>query len=306
MLTNIFYISILLPFTKDVIFQDEPCLEALILEDTQKIEISEDSETMKITCKNCNNETPYDSVFCIHCGKKIIPTTMKTIIGTFLVALFALIGIGVIGTIIVGLGIDIVYGVQLASGDAVRSVYTYIILTSVFEIVLVLPVYWHYDDINASLRWSGLVPIDKVRAIKDFLICGAIGFMVGLFISLISPFLGIGSYIAYFLPPEIIFGLLIATIIIGFSEEVLFRGFIQQALDYKCSKRKVVPVVLAALLFALAHISLNKIPLIFLLGLLIGYLYEKFNRQLYGPIGFHTIYDFTVFIFPTIYALLTM
>ena len=271
----------------------------------QKIQVIQ--EPKMICCKNCGNKTPYDSVFCIHCGKKIIPTNLKTILGTFLVALFALIGIGVIGAIIVGLSIDIAYGIQhITAEEIVRLVYTYIIFTSVFEIVLVLPVYWHYDDIKAALRWSGLLPFEKIRAIKEFFVCGTVGFAVGLLISFVSPYLNLGAYESYFLPPNIIVGLLIATIIIGFSEEMLFRGFIQQALDYKYSTHKVIPLVLAALLFALAHISLYKMPLIFLLGLLLGYFYEKFDRRLYGPIGFHTIYDFTVFIFPTIYALLTL
>ncbi|MFA9556355.1 lysostaphin resistance A-like protein [Evansella sp. AB-rgal1] len=68
-------------------------------------------------------------------------------------------------------------------------------------------------------------------------------------------------------------------------EEIIFRGGILQALKLKYNAH--IAVWGSSLMFMLIHQwSIVILPGIFVLGLILGYLYHKYNN-IYAPIGFH-------------------
>ena len=82
----------------------------------------------------------------------------------------------------------------------------------------------------------------------------------------------------------IIFGVLVGPV----AEEVLFRGFLQPVLkDIMGSTRAIA---LTSLLFALVHFNAYILLQIFILGVLLGYLYEKTNT-LVASISVHILHN---------------
>ncbi|WP_213357819.1 CPBP family intramembrane glutamic endopeptidase [Chlamydiifrater phoenicopteri] len=82
-------------------------------------------------------------------------------------------------------------------------------------------------------------------------------------------------------------------ILLPISEEIVFRGFLQNFLKKRFSIRK--SLVLSSVLFSLAHVenslgSLVFVPVIFILSLMIGFVYEK-ERSLVAPMLLHTLYN---------------
>ena len=67
--------------------------------------------------------------------------------------------------------------------------------------------------------------------------------------------------------------ILVAVLFVPFIEEVLFRGFLFQAMLDKGFR--VFAYCLSAFLFAFAHLSLILFPIYFLLGCSLAYIYEK-------------------------------
>ncbi|MCD1296025.1 hypothetical protein CUJ83_13560 [Methanocella sp. CWC-04] len=90
--------------------------------------------------------------------------------------------------------------------------------------------------------------------------------------------------------------LLVATLAVGFGEEILYRGYIQSSLMEKFSMP--VALCLASFVFVISHAVTHVQPIyfisIFVLALVFGYLFVV-TRSLYVPIGFHFLEDFMVF-----------
>lgn len=82
----------------------------------------------------------------------------------------------------------------------------------------------------------------------------------------------------------IAFGALIGPV----TEEVLFRGFLQPALKEIMGGMKAI--LLTSFFFALIHFNLYIFIQIFILGLLLGYLYEK-TGTLVAPLSVHILHN---------------
>lgn len=82
----------------------------------------------------------------------------------------------------------------------------------------------------------------------------------------------------------IAFGALIGPV----TEEVLFRGFLQPALKEVMGGMKAI--LLTSFFFALIHFNLYIFIQIFILGLLLGYLYEK-TGTLVAPLSVHILHN---------------
>lgn len=82
----------------------------------------------------------------------------------------------------------------------------------------------------------------------------------------------------------IAFGALIGPV----TEEVLFRGFLQPALKEVMGGMKAI--LLTSFFFALVHFNLYIFIQIFILGLLLGYLYEK-TGTLVAPLSVHILHN---------------
>ena len=86
------------------------------------------------------------------------------------------------------------------------------------------------------------------------------------------------------------FGTIVAA---PFTEELLFRGFIQRI--FMRNMNGPTAVALAALIFGLAHFSLPILPTIFLLGIIFGYFFYRTGNLVYPMIA-HAGYNFVSFL----------
>jgi len=86
---------------------------------------------------------------------------------------------------------------------------------------------------------------------------------------------------------------LVAVVLAPFTEEVLFRGLLQPALKRRLGA--IPAVVLTAAGFAVVHVSITVAPAIFVLGLALGYVYER-TGTLAAPIAFHAAFNGVTFL----------
>lgn len=88
----------------------------------------------------------------------------------------------------------------------------------------------------------------------------------------------------------VFFGIIVAPIL----EEILFRGFLQSALKNTFGSRYAL--VISASLFAVVHMDVFAFLQIFILGILLGYLYEK-TQTLAASIFVHILHNSLTLIF---------
>lgn len=96
-----------------------------------------------------------------------------------------------------------------------------------------------------------------------------------------------------FTPYFFVYGILF--ILVGFFEEMFFRGYVMKTLASRRNKKWVIYVVSASF-FSLAHLINPNVALlgilnIFLVGLLFAYMFDR-TRSLLLPIGYHITWNF--------------
>jgi len=88
--------------------------------------------------------------------------------------------------------------------------------------------------------------------------------------------------------PEMIAWILAMTIFVGFTEELIFRGFMQRRMDMYFRGRgtdhyRIVSLVVSSFIFGAIHLDLIGLPTRFLLGMFLGYLAQERSYNLLGP-----------------------
>ncbi|MBD3406841.1 MAG: CPBP family intramembrane metalloprotease [Candidatus Lokiarchaeota archaeon] len=95
--------------------------------------------------------------------------------------------------------------------------------------------------------------------------------------------------------------------VIGVTEEILFRGFLQRRFEiyFSSSKEKYKDwaVVVTSLIFAVLHLDILGVPTRFLLGVILGLLAQWRNYSLVSPIIAHGINNFGLVFWNTYYLL---
>jgi membrane protease YdiL (CAAX protease family) len=75
--------------------------------------------------------------------------------------------------------------------------------------------------------------------------------------------------------------------IVGFSEELIFRGFLQRRIEIyfrtKTAYFRFWALIITSLIFAAIHLDLIGLPTRFVLGLFLGYLAQKRQYSILGP-----------------------
>jgi len=105
---------------------------------------------------------------------------------------------------------------------------------------------------------------------------------------------GDSDYISFLLsikPKGILSFLTVAfgiVIVAPFSEELLFRGFVQRIMQRNMNAP--LAVILAGVLFGLAHFDITLFPSTALLGIFFGYLFVKTGNLVY-PFSAHAVYN---------------
>jgi membrane protease YdiL (CAAX protease family) len=82
---------------------------------------------------------------------------------------------------------------------------------------------------------------------------------------------------------------MLAGAIAPLTEEIFFRGFLQGALA-QLFRSRWVAIIGTAAIFSVFHMTLENIPALFFLGVVLGYAYEK-SGSLYRPMAIHLVFN---------------
>jgi len=83
----------------------------------------------------------------------------------------------------------------------------------------------------------------------------------------------------------------------GIGEELFFRGLIQLGLAEGLGINVWIAILIASLIFGLAHaVTLTYFLLAFLVSVYLGFIFD-FTGNLFVPIAIHALYDFFVFLY---------
>lgn len=104
---------------------------------------------------------------------------------------------------------------------------------------------------------------------------------------------------------SIVMNFLFQSVLVGVSEEFVFRGQVQTGLNNSLKKTLKVGkgsirlgTILTALVFAVLHFSdISSIAFAFFFGILVGYFYDKTN-SIWGAVIIHNIVDLLAVIIP--------
>lgn len=141
-----------------------------------------------------------------------------------------------------------------------------------------------------------------MQGVKLYLLTLPLIILAGFIINLISSYYGITPDIQdvvrwvleerslFILISLVLFGIIIAPVI----EEIIFRGFLQTTLRNSFGGRYAI--VISAALFAGVHMDLFAFLQIFILGMLLGYLYER-TQTLAASIIVHVLHNSLTLVF---------
>ena len=88
--------------------------------------------------------------------------------------------------------------------------------------------------------------------------------------------------------PEMIAWIIVMFVIVGFTEELIFRGFMQRRMEMFFRGRgtanyKIVALVISSFIFGAIHLDLLGLPIRFVLGMFLGFLAQQRNYNILGP-----------------------
>jgi membrane protease YdiL (CAAX protease family) len=88
--------------------------------------------------------------------------------------------------------------------------------------------------------------------------------------------------------PEMIAWAFVMVVFVGFTEELIFRGFMQRRMQMYFRGRgtgnyKIIALVISSFIFAAIHLDLIGLPTRFVLGMLLGFLAQQRNYNILGP-----------------------
>lgn len=88
--------------------------------------------------------------------------------------------------------------------------------------------------------------------------------------------------------PEMIAWTIAMLVFVGFTEELIFRGFMQRRMEMYfrgrgTSNYKIVALLISSFIFAAIHLDLIGLPTRFVLGIFLGFLAQQRNYNIIGP-----------------------
>lgn len=250
----------------------------------------------RVRCRNCGNMTPMYGKFCIYCGMKMLPTRITQILGISVGALLMSMGILLIASMIM-FPMIAVYMILMRTTELSREVFlTMVALMAGSELVMILAIFFYFDNWRALLTWIKMLPSGRSAAVRSIALGSIGGVLCSAVVTFIARCLHLGIEVEVQLVPTDILVIFAAMLIVGLSEEFLFRGFMQQALTLRLGFWKAL--LISSAVFAVVHVDVRIMPIIFALGILLGMVYEKSGRTLAAPMAFHALYNTFQVIFP--------
>ncbi len=192
----------------------------------------------------------------------------------------------------------------LASGLIIVDIYSgtiwldplAIIITTLAEIGFIIPPIWYVRRNGFSL---GSLGIKNMKSLKEGILGIAIGglmLVANLLVTLLIGFAfdvpdsGVGFFAVNTLFEVALWAILMFAVV-GFSEELLFRGFLQRRMEIYFSQRRSSPglyaLIITSFIFAAIHLDLFGLPTRFVLGLILGYVAQKRNYSIMAPTMAH-------------------
>ena len=192
-----------------------------------------------------------------------------------------------------------------------------LLILTLAEIGFVIPIYRYVKKEGISFRSIGL---KNMLSLKDIALGLVVGFLmlaanlvISYFMSQLIP--NLGGDDLFFNPPDGDIDRLIWVslwtvamfAIVGFSEEIVFRGFLQRRMemyyrDKGSNNYKQIALVFTSFIFAAIHLDIFGLGTRFVLGLFLGYLAQKRNYSIIGPTVAHGLNNSAVVIIALLFA----
>ncbi len=196
-----------------------------------------------------------------------------------IVAIFAMVPLGLVD-------------INIYTGSFLISPVGFVIMSAT-EILLVIPPIYYVRQMNLPLRSIGI----KAKApIKQTILGLGVGMaMIGVNI--------VVSWLVFSIPGapqtddsslfggmtvmDVILLSAVMMLVVGPTEEILFRGFMQRRLEihYHRSKKdyRLRALVITSMIFSITHLDVMGLITRFILGLMLGYLAQRQNYSLLAP-----------------------
>jgi membrane protease YdiL (CAAX protease family) len=186
-----------------------------------------------------------------------------------------------------------------------------LILTTA-EVGFIVPPIWYVRRQGISLKSIGIKNLSSVKDIVLGLVFGSLmlgaNIVISWFMALAMPGYGEGDSSVFYPPTDgnlyiwLALWIFAMFVFVGFTEELMFRGFLQRRLEIvyrtKQSKNfKLIALVITSFIFAIVHLDLIGLPTRFVLGMFLGYLAQKRNYSILGPTVAHGVNNSLVVIF---------
>lgn len=175
------------------------------------------------------------------------------------------------------------------------------------SIVLIVPPLWYVKRNGYSMRSIGL---SRLNLARDAVIGIGVGVLmlganlgVTFLVDRLTGGTGVGDEGLFVISNE--FELLVWILamfgVVGLSEELLMRGFLQRRIELYFSTRRTRPglyaLVITSFVFAIMHLSIIGVPTRFVLGLFLGGLAQRRNYSIVGPTMAHGFNNAAVVVF---------
>ena len=102
---------------------------------------------------------------------------------------------------------------------------------------------------------------------------------------------------------ELIGWIVVMFVVVGFSEELVFRGFLQRRMEMyfkgKGGRAEIKALVITSFIFAAIHLDIIGLATRFMLGMFLGYLAQKTKYSMIGPTIAHGLNNAFVVVLAT-------
>lgn len=192
-----------------------------------------------------------------------------------------------------------------SSLDSIQTIVEYMIKDGEKEFVSLLslsiagliciPIY--YNWYRYTIRFKKYINIKEALSYKNIIIYILLGISTNLFIAslielfnITSLFTGYNDSVRMLVNGNVVLSTVLVVLIAPVCEELLNRGIVYEKIKIHTSV--LLANILQAAVFALMHGNILQILYAFILGLLLGYIYEKY-KSIYAPILIHLIFNAT-------------
>ncbi|MFX0107558.1 MAG: lysostaphin resistance A-like protein [Candidatus Hodarchaeota archaeon] len=165
------------------------------------------------------------------------------------------------------------------------------------EIGFIIPPLRYIRNNGLSNRSLGLFSSGVVRDIILGLIVGGAMLLSNVFVTWFTyfitdtPITGDESFFLVTNEVELVLWVIAMFAVVGFSEELLFRGFLQRRMEIFFRDRRGSPnlwaLIITSIIFSAMHLDIAGLLTRFVLGLFLGFLAQKRNYSLLGPTVAH-------------------